>query len=155
MSEQKIYNLSSGEKAVRVASFYEILKGKSATVLELAARTGLTREQVQANVKSLLQKGMLVVGDNEDIVGSHGLSLVPTEHRLNINGQKLFAWCAIDAIGIPAALGLDAQIYSRCFLCHDPVEITMLQGEISSSNHEDIRVWVVDIDIGRSIVGCS
>ncbi|PKM77390.1 MAG: hypothetical protein CVU90_07130 [Firmicutes bacterium HGW-Firmicutes-15] len=39
----------------------------------------------------------------------------PTEHELCINEHDLFTWCAIDAIGIPSALRVDAKIGSKCF----------------------------------------
>ena len=48
------------------------------------------------------------------VVGIAGLTLEPTKHRLVLDGQGLYTWCAIDAVGIPAALSLDAQVTTSC-----------------------------------------
>lgn len=105
------------------------------------------------DVGGLVQRGIMVLDEKGDVVGSHGLSLVPTQHRLNINGRNLFTWCAADAVGIPAALGADTKIFSKCFQCHEPLKIEMVNGEIRYSNRENARIWVIEADLGRSIVG--
>ena len=44
-------------------------------------------------------------------------SLAETPHRLMLDGRQLYAFCAVDAVGIPAALQVDAQVESRCHMC--------------------------------------
>lgn len=152
---QHLDKLTPEEKTIRIKAFYRILEGKRSDIDELAFRTELTSEQIRKIIKGLIQHGMLVIDEQGAIVGSHGLSLTPTEHHLYINRQNLFTWCAVDAIGIPAALGVDAKIISKCFQCNEPIEITMVNGEIQYSNKADSRIWVIEADLGRSIVGCA
>lgn len=152
---KQLNGLTPAEKAIRRASFYRILGGNRSSVGELSSQTGLTAEQLQKYIENLTRQGMLVLDENGFIVGSYGLSLTATEHVLHINGRELFTWCALDAVGIPAALGLDAKIISKCYQCNEPIEITMLGGEVQHSNRENARIWVVEADIGRSIVGCT
>lgn len=45
-----------------------------------------------------------------DLTGSPDSRWHRTRHRLILDGQGLYTWCAIDAVGIPAALSLDAQV---------------------------------------------
>lgn len=42
------------------------------------------------------------------------LSLNPTPHRFQVDGQKLYAWCALDTLFLPALLQKPAQVESTC-----------------------------------------
>jgi alkylmercury lyase len=152
---QYLNKLSPEEKAIRLAAFQRILDGKRSSIEELALQTGLTSGQVRKIIIDLAQQGMIVTDERGLVVGSHGLSLTTTGHRLYINGQHLFTWCAADAVGIPAALDADAEIVSNCFQCHGPIEITMFSGEIRYTNQADSRIWVAEADLGRSLVDCA
>lgn len=152
---QYLNKLTTEEKAIRLTTFHRILDGKRSCIDELAFGTELTSEEIRKKVSDLVLQGMLVLDEEGAVVGSHGLSLAPTEHGLHINGRELFTWCAVDAIGIPAALGLEAKIFSKCFECCEPIEINMACGEIKYSNQEETHIWVVEADLGRSIVGCA
>lgn len=143
------------EKAIRLASFFYILEGKKAIVNELALQVGITEQQAQQYIENMARDGRLVIDEQGTVVGSHGLSLIPTKHSLNINGQNLFTWCAADAIGIPAALGIDAKIISNCFQCNEPIEIIMSNGDVQSSNHANARMWVIEADLDRPVVSCT
>jgi hypothetical protein len=153
--QPKEQHLPSQEQLIREKSFNELLKGEQIGIEELSLLTKLPPDQVCTYANSLVEKGMLVFNKEGAIVGSHGLSLIPTDHCISINGRKLFTWCALDAIGIPAALSSDARISSSCFHCHEPIEITMVQGEVQKSSGNDVCIWVVELNFGRSIVGCS
>lgn len=143
------------EKSLRLASFYHILDGKKSSVNELALQAGIPEQQAQQYIEAMAKDGRLVIDEQGDVVGSHGLSLLPTKHCLRIGGHDLFTWCAADAVGIPAALGVDATIHSNCFQCNEPIEITMSGGEVRFSSHADARIWVVVADLNCSIVGCT
>jgi len=152
---QHLGRLTPEEKTIRLAAFYRILAGKPASIDELALETGIAASLVSQCVGAMADRGILVTNEHRTVTGSHGLSLIPTDHRLTINGRNIFTWCAADAVGIPAALGMDAVISSRCFLCNTPIQITMSGGEVHYSNQADTRVWVIEADLGRSIVGCA
>lgn len=147
--------LTTEEKAIRLAAFYSILNGKAASADELALQSGVSAGQAQRCIKDLVDQGMIVIDKRAAVVGSHGLSLIPTDHRLSINGQNLFTWCAADAVGIPAGLGVDAKVISKCFQCNAPVEIDIAGGEIIYSSQQDARIWVIEADLNRSIAGCA
>lgn len=152
---QHLNRLSPEEKSIRLAAFYRILGGRSSTTDDFSLETGITVKQVQQYIKNMVRQGILVVNEQGAVVGSHGLSIIPTEHRLRVAGQDLFTWCAVDAVGIPAALGVDATITSNCFQCNETIEIRMITGQVQHSKPADTRIWVTEADLGRSIVGCA
>jgi hypothetical protein len=152
---QYLDRLTPEEKTIRLAAFHRILEGKRSSLSDLALQAGLTSGRTQNLITGLAERGMIVVDEHGLVVGSHGLSLTPTVHRLYINGQNLFTWCAADAVGIPAALGAGAEIVSKCFQCDEPIEITIFNGEIQYINQADSRIWVAEADLGRSLVDCA
>ena len=151
----RLNDLSPIEKDVRLAAFGSILDGRSASLRSIAIATGLALELVDRTVESLTAQGMLVSSDSDGVVGSWGLSLTPTPHRLRRKGREFYPWCAEDAVGIPAALGEDAEIESFCHHCGEAMRIELRGGRLSRSSHDEARVWVAAADLGRSIVGCT
>ncbi len=147
--------LSKEEKTVRLAAFYIILEGRRADIGELSERTSLTREQVESCILKLKKSGALVVDHTSAVVGSHGLSMLPTPHGLHINGRDLFTWCAADAIGIPAAMEADAEIISSCAFCKETIAIKISKGQVVYCSKPEIRLWVVEADLGKPISGCT
>jgi alkylmercury lyase len=48
------------------------------------------------------------------VVAFSGLSLRATAHQFTVAGRRLYAWCARDALFLPALLGQPARVRSRC-----------------------------------------
>lgn len=153
--KQHFEKLTPEEKSIRLLTFYKILEGNLPSVSELSIESGLPESEVIKCLETLKEVGTLVLDKEGNIVGSHGLSLVSTKHRLIINNKNLYTWCAADAVGIPAALGADAKILSNCSYCNDVIEIDIVKGNIHHSNHKDTCIWVVEADLSKSIVCCT
>jgi alkylmercury lyase len=142
------------EQAVCEAAFLAILDGQDINAAELAAALGLPAPEVDRLFESLIDRGMAVIDpDRGRVVGSWGLSSVPTAHRLRIRGRDLYAWCALDAIGVPAGLGENATIGSACHQCEAPILVEMTTGQVSHAEPVDVRLWLTAGEVGRSVVG--
>ena len=74
------------------------------------------------------------------VVGAQGLTLRPTRHRLVLDGVELHTWCAVDAIGVPAALGIDADVTSRCGWCDRDVAVYLDAGV--PTGPDDALLWL-------------
>jgi alkylmercury lyase len=147
---------SADERAIRKAAFHAILAGEAIDCAGLVATTGFAPEKVDALLDELTGRGLAVVEpDSGRVVGSWGLSAAPTDHRLHIRGRTLYTWCAEDAVGIPAGLGEDASIASRCHQCGAPVNVEMVAGRVSRAVPSNVRLWVTAGEVGRSVVGCT
>jgi alkylmercury lyase len=160
MSEnQELLNRAGSEKTadehvVCRAALLALLSGEAVGPARLAAATSFAEEKVQALLGRLIVRGLVVVEPaSGDVVGSWGLSLVPTEHRLHIRGRQLYTWCALDAVGIPAGLGEDATVDSHCHQCGVPVNIEMTLGRASHVEPPDVHIWWAAEQVGRSVVG--
>jgi len=149
-----IAGLRPPEKTVRRAAFLKLRSGQPASLDDLSRETGLASGAVKAAVDALAGKGLAVYDAGLDaVVGTGGLSLQETRHRLRLNGVDLYTWCAADAVGIPAALAADAVITSACHACGEPVTILLNQGTLASCQPTETRVWVVEADTSRSVSG--
>src|SRR3954467_13704447 len=122
--------LGSDAAAVRQAGFAGLLRTGAPMLLpELAARTGLTTARIEASLRTLVGAGAATVDAGNALVAVGGLNLVRTQHRLILGRRGFFTWCAFDAIGIPAALGLDAVASTVCGQCGARLRVEISAGE--------------------------
>jgi hypothetical protein len=111
---------------------------------ELAELSGLSPAVVAGLLERLDQAGLVRQDDQQRVVGIAGLSLEPTAHRLRLDGTELFTWCAIDAVGIPAALRVDAQVVTRCWHCGTSIQLELACGAPSAASAQ--MVWLPQAD---------
>ena len=139
------------ERAVSRAVFRRVLEGEATPPETLASILDMTPAAVEATVARLVERGT-VARDPEsgDIVGARGLTLAETRHRLTIDGRALHAYCAVDAVGIPVALGRKARVESRCHACGRPLDLTIEQGRVIDAPAGTV-IWAAERDLGRSL----
>ncbi|HXF36971.1 MAG TPA: organomercurial lyase [Actinomycetota bacterium] len=143
--------LSPAEAEACRAAFRSILRGRAPGPAELARATGLPERTVREAVAGLARSGRAVVDAAGRVVGSAGLSLVPSPHRLLLGGEAFHTWCAVDAVGIPAALRADAVgipaalradavARTACPTCGRAIEVRFREGR--SSGGQGLRAWL-------------
>ncbi len=75
-----------------------------------------------------LFSGLAAMGMQSDedgnIVGA-ALTLRETPHRIHLNEQELYAWCALDTLFIPGLVGETAQVRSTCPVSGSEVSLTV------------------------------
>lgn len=98
------------------------------TITSLAATTGLSQRVVRDVVDALVSVGAAELDGKERVIGMHGLTTRSTRHRLVLDGVALHTWCAIDAVGIPAAVEVDAIVRTTCEHCGELAEIEIRGG---------------------------
>jgi alkylmercury lyase len=145
---------TTDEQAVCGAAFHAILNGQAIDPAGLAAALGFPAAKVDLLLENLIDRGMAVIDpDSGRVLASWGLSVTPTAHRLRIRGRELYAWCALDAIGIPAGLDENATIGSACHQCEAPVSVEMTAGQVIHTEPIDVQLWLTAGELGRSVVG--
>lgn len=119
-----------GEAAAPVGreAFRLLREGRPAEPASIAERTRLTEQQVATTLDRLVERGGARLDDRGRVVAVGGLSLEPTRHRLTLSGVPFHTWCAIDAVGIPAATGEDAVAQTTCPHCGTSIEIVIERG---------------------------
>jgi alkylmercury lyase-like protein len=113
-------------RRIAVAGFQALWSGQSVTLSELfgADATGLTEA-----TEHLRLRGRIELSADGYLIAVHGLCRRPTPHRIEHEEGAVNTWCALDAIGIPAALGIHAHASTRCPTCQAPLAVSIAAGE--------------------------
>lgn len=149
--ERFFQSFSAEEIAVSRHAFQALLGGEPAKVNELPAALRLAPAAVTSAVDRLVERGVAVVEpETGRVVGVRGLSLTETDHRLSLAGRELYAFCAVDAVGIPAALRADARVESRCHHCGAPLSLELRGGAVAAAP-DGMVIWAVERDLTRSL----
>ncbi len=99
-------------RALRSAGFRLLLEqGQPVPPERLAAEAGLSVAQITDILATRLQ-GRVELDDEGNLLGVAGLTLTPTRHQLTIGAKTRWTWCALDAVGILAALEASGNIQS-------------------------------------------
>ena len=111
--------------ALATAGFVALWHGRSLTPEELLP--GNVDKAVDG-AALLVAQGRAEMDEAGRVVGIHGLTLRITRHRFDVAGRHRNTWCAFDAVGIPAALGLDAVAVTDCPTCGARVTVEIGAG---------------------------
>ncbi len=149
--ESFLASFSPEEVALTRIAFHALLEDRPIRAHDLPAVSGLPGPIVEKALSHLVERGTaLVEAGTGKILGIRGLSLVQTDHELVLNAHPYYAWCAVDAVGIPAALSADASVRSRCHHCQSPLTIEFRNGAIIKAPN-GLVVWAVERDLSRSL----
>ncbi len=142
-------SFSADERAVSRAAFRGLLAGAPVGTAALAATLGLDATRVGAAVAGLVARGTMALDDAGAVVAARGLSLTETAHALTLGPRRFFTFCAVDAIGIPLALGEPATVASRCHACRTPLALAVADGRVRAP--AGMIIWAAERDPDRPL----
>jgi hypothetical protein len=136
--------LKPEETEILNSIFRFVLKhGKGPTVEELRSPLKRSDEEIIRALDGLEIKGdfLLRKKGTQEIVSIYPLSLKPTEHRILLeNGTRLFAMCAVDALGMPIMFKKNVRVVSRCEECKSEMVFEIKNEEITFMSHPDATI---------------
>lgn len=122
-------HLTDASGRIRRTAFRRLLAGGAPVVpAEVLAELDISDKEGEPALRDLEAGGRIRLAENGDIVGSAGLSVVPSRHRLRIEKRWLWTWCAWDAVGILGALRASGAVRSRDPLGGEPIEVIFSGG---------------------------
>ena len=124
-----------------------LAEGDPVPVEDIAAETGKPVEEV----KQVLQTLPSVELDEQGRVVGYGLTLVPTPHRFEVDGNQLYAWCALDTLMFPALIGRTVHIASPCHGTGKSVRLTVEPDRVVSVEPSTAGVSIVTPDEMASV----
>ncbi|HYX77618.1 MAG TPA: organomercurial lyase [Gaiellaceae bacterium] len=74
------------------------------------------------------EHALVLEADGSAIRMAAPFSGVPTPYRVEAGGREWFGNCAWDALGIPAALGVDGRVSATCLDCGGALEVEVRSG---------------------------
>ncbi|WP_458040883.1 MULTISPECIES: organomercurial lyase MerB [Bacteria] len=140
----------SGQNGLDPVVLIPLLKllahGEPVEVADLAAAAGLSDTEVRARLAAVPDTEY---DDAGRIVGQ-GLTLRPTPHRLTVDGQELYTWCALDTLIFPTLLERAARVESVSAASGQPITIAVEPDRVTRVGPATAVVSVLNPD-GASI----
>ncbi len=119
-----------------------LVNGRPVSPNDIAAATDLSREEA---VAILSQLPNVELNEDGNLVGM-GLTLKPTPHQFEVEGQSLFTWCALDALMFPILLEKSATIKSPCQATGQLVTATITPNGIETINPATAVISIINPD---------
>jgi len=113
--------------------------GQPVSIEDLAATASRPVDNIRQTVASLPD---VELDDQGRIVG-YGLTLRETPHRFEVEGKRLYTWCALDTLVFPALLGRTARVESPCHGTGTPVRVTVEPTGVTSVDPATAVVSIV------------
>lgn len=133
-------------------AFEVIAQGRPPTIRQMVGTLGRSADDIRRAADRLAKMGLLTMAEpGGRITGSFGLTVDETEYQIDMNGHRLFAWCALDAVGIPAALGANATVTAPVAGRRQPLQLRFADGRIHDGNDDDVRVSLPDAHMDAHI----
>lgn len=120
------------------AVYRELAEGKPVVESQLAIATDTSLGRVQALLAEW--SGGVFRNDADDIVGFWGLAVSEMPHRLDIDGVRLYAWCAWDTLFLPGVLGATAKVESSDPSSGELVTLTVTPAGVTERSHPEMMV---------------
>jgi alkylmercury lyase len=111
------------EARLQIALTRLLAKGKPISAQQLATATDQPAEFITPVLEQMWQKGCEFNTQGE-LIGA-ALTLTATHHQFIVDGNTLYAWCALDTLFLPAYIGKTAQIKSTCPRTDTPIVLTV------------------------------
>ena len=111
-----------------VAVLHELAKGRPASQEVLAASLVWSPQRL---AELLEYASSTEYDDDQNIVG-YGITLRQTAHAFEVDGRRLYTWCALDTLMFPALLGRTASVFSRCASTGAPITLSVAPHELRS-----------------------
>ena len=139
--ESILDDASHAAHALGIRGFHALWSGEAPSVASLCDDASI--------VERLVAAGRLEIDDAGRLVGVHGLVARLTPHRIVHDRGAVNTWCAFDAIGIPAALGIDAVAETSCPTCGRQLHTVLLRGAVV----EDVgaQLWLPTADCSNLV----
>jgi alkylmercury lyase len=110
---------------------------------EVALRLGVSPDSVTSTLREFGAEF-----DKEGNIVGLGLTLVPTPHVYEVDGRKLYTWCAADALAFPAMLKQNANIESPDPVTGEKIRISVTPERVEKVDPKSAVVtWVKNIDV--------
>ncbi|MFQ5569520.1 MAG: organomercurial lyase [Rhodothermales bacterium] len=146
-------NLSRDEQRVSLAIYHLLATGESVLPEAIAAEVGVAEERVG----ELLDRWNGVYLDAEGrVVGYWGLTPSEMNHRLEVAGRTVYAWCAWDALFIPPLLGQTVEVTSKSPVTGEVIHLIVSAEGARSADGTDVYVSFLEPDeekLAEDVIG--
>lgn len=114
--------LSLREQQVSLRMYRLLAEGRPVPLDRIADALTMPAETVS---ELLDQWPGVYYDDQRRIIGYWGLALPQMSHRFEVNGQRLYTWCAWDSLFLPELIQMTARVESTCPVTKEKIQLTV------------------------------
>jgi len=127
--KERQQDLSTAETELHRAILHSfITQGRPLNRIEISNMWG--GSDCDVLLAHLRDKDLLVLDKQGSISGAYPFTTENTPHCLKVNGHRVHAMCALDALAVSPLFGLEVQIDSRCAVSHAAIHIHQRDQEL-------------------------
>lgn len=115
--------------------------GRPPSRAQIAEQVGADR--VDDALMQLAENDLVVLSDDkQEVTGAYPFTVEERKHRVNVNGQDVYAMCALDALSVAPMCQASTRILSQCHVTDMPVEIQMNAAKVLLAQPKDVHVGI-------------
>ncbi len=138
--------VSKDEQSLSLTLYRLLSLGEPISISQLSKETGLTTN----NIEQILQDWPGVFfGDDQQIIGFWGIAVQPMTHKMTIDGQVSYAWCAWDTLFIPELLNKTVMVASSCPVTNKRIELVVSPTKVEAVNDNPLYLSFVQPDMDK------
>ncbi len=119
-----------------------LINKKPVSILSIAEKVGMEEGEVKALI-SALPPSAIEYDENGYITAFIGLSIMPTKHKLFIDGKSLYTWCVFDGVFLPEILGKSANIITHCAVTGRMISVHLKPDALVSSEPKAVVMSII------------
>ena len=102
------------------------------------------------NINEMLNRWWGIDYDQQNrIIAYWGLSIRPTQHRFEADGQMMYAWCAWDTLFLPEILKSSARVESSCATTRSRIRLTLSPHQVEHVQPKSTVISFLTPDVAR------
>ena len=132
----------SGDEAKLIQALYPPLaKGEPLAPADVATNSSIPVKVIEKSFR-LMKRSGAEFDDSGNLIGN-ALTLKPTNHKFVVDGQELYAWCAVDTLFLPGLVGKTAEVESICPATGEWIRLSISPTGLESVDPLETMVSVV------------
>ncbi len=129
---EEFINLNPEQQQISIQTYRLLVKGEPLSAEQIGAALNLSVEAVKETLNH--QTGGVFYDESDRIIGYLGLTPNEMAFRFEVEGQKMFTWCAWDALFIPELIGQTAHVESICPITKDTIRLKVTPSGVTEVN---------------------
>jgi alkylmercury lyase len=119
------------KRRVALATYRQLARGKPVPLREIGNAAHVDED----DVGRILTQWVGVYRDGKaNVIGFWGLAIPEMKHRFEVDGVRLYTWCAWDTLFLPALLGRTARVESACGTSGELLRLTVSPAGVESAD---------------------
>ena len=138
--------LDVAQRRLVLATYRRLARGIPASPVEIAEDAGIDIEKAQR----ILADWIGVYRDAaKRVIDFWGLTIGKTRYRFEVDGARLYTWCAWDTLFLPELLGKSARVESICVASGEPVRLSISPKRVESVDPGSVCISFLTPDSSR------